>query len=317
MNVGSFDSSGESVPLVNNLVQDISGFAQVTSILMKNARTGAVNESRGVLDKAGDQFYSNKVSLALPTGGPALSSLIYRFQVRGHQPLDVTIDYSKPKLDAFINRCNTRVADAERRTREQAARAADQAARAELLAKQNAPLIAARTHPTSVPSFSCSAASNNAEGYVCLDENLAGLDRQLATIFGAASASTANDVEALRADQQNWLHTVRDACHDAVCLADAYKARIASLQNEMHFPEGLQNPSSAVGVNDSLSAPVSPIQATPAVALSSHAITSDQYPTISIRLGEQGVVAIKYLVDTDGNVADVQVTKSSGHDHLD
>ena len=60
-----------------------------------------------------------------------------------------------------------------------------------------------------------------------------------------------------------------------------------------------------------------PAPPTPAVALSSHAVTSDQYPAISIRLQEQGVVAIKYLVGTDGNVQDVQITKSSGHDRLD
>ncbi len=60
-----------------------------------------------------------------------------------------------------------------------------------------------------------------------------------------------------------------------------------------------------------------PAPPTPPTPTTNHAVTADDYPPISLRLQEQGVVEIKYLVGTDGVVQDVQVTKSSGHDRLD
>lgn len=56
---------------------------------------------------------------------------------------------------------------------------------------------------------------------------------------------------------------------------------------------------------------------TPPQPTTSHAVTADDYPPLSIRLQEQGVVGIRYLVGTDGNVDKVEITKSSGHDRLD
>jgi protein TonB len=55
----------------------------------------------------------------------------------------------------------------------------------------------------------------------------------------------------------------------------------------------------------------------PATAISSHAVTQDDYPAISIRLVEQGVVKIKYLIGTGGEVSTCEVTMSSGHPRLD
>lgn len=46
-------------------------------------------------------------------------------------------------------------------------------------------------------------------------------------------------------------------------------------------------------------------------------MTAEDYPAISIRLVEQGVVSIKYLVQPDGSVGDCAITKSSGHSRLD
>lgn len=56
---------------------------------------------------------------------------------------------------------------------------------------------------------------------------------------------------------------------------------------------------------------------TPPTPTTSHAVTADDYPPISVRLQEQGVVEIKYLVGADGTVQDVQIVKTSGHDRLD
>jgi TonB family protein len=42
-----------------------------------------------------------------------------------------------------------------------------------------------------------------------------------------------------------------------------------------------------------------------------------EYPSASIRLGEEGVVHLKFLVGTDGKVIESQVEKSSGFRRLD
>ncbi|HEX5281807.1 MAG TPA: energy transducer TonB [Micropepsaceae bacterium] len=56
---------------------------------------------------------------------------------------------------------------------------------------------------------------------------------------------------------------------------------------------------------------------TPPVATTTHTVTADDYPPVSIRLEEQGKVAIKYLVKEDGTVGDCNVTTSSGKQRLD
>jgi protein TonB len=56
---------------------------------------------------------------------------------------------------------------------------------------------------------------------------------------------------------------------------------------------------------------------TPAVATTSHAVTANDYPAISLRLQEQGVVSVRYQVAPDGSVSEVEVKKSSGSERLD
>jgi protein TonB len=56
---------------------------------------------------------------------------------------------------------------------------------------------------------------------------------------------------------------------------------------------------------------------TPAVATSSHAVTADDYPPISLRLQEQGTVAIKFVINASGSVTDCNVATSSGKPRLD
>jgi TonB family protein len=55
----------------------------------------------------------------------------------------------------------------------------------------------------------------------------------------------------------------------------------------------------------------------PPVALTSHAVTADDYPPASIRLQEQGSVKIQYTIGTDGAVSECAVTISSGVPRLD
>jgi protein TonB len=63
--------------------------------------------------------------------------------------------------------------------------------------------------------------------------------------------------------------------------------------------------------------PPPPPPPTPPMATTSHAVTADDYPPVSIRLQEQGKVAIKYTISADGSVADCAVTGTSGKPRLD
>lgn len=56
---------------------------------------------------------------------------------------------------------------------------------------------------------------------------------------------------------------------------------------------------------------------TPPIPITSHAVTSDDYPDLSVRLAEEGVVKIKYLVQVDGTVGECAVITSSGSSRLD
>jgi protein TonB len=53
------------------------------------------------------------------------------------------------------------------------------------------------------------------------------------------------------------------------------------------------------------------------VALTSHAVTAEDYPPESVRLVEQGAVELKYTIQTDGTVSDCMVTMTSGFARLD
>jgi len=62
---------------------------------------------------------------------------------------------------------------------------------------------------------------------------------------------------------------------------------------------------------------VTVVPPTPPAAITSHAVTADDYPPVSIRLQEQGMVKIKYLVKEDGTVGECTVTGTSGKSRLD
>jgi len=63
--------------------------------------------------------------------------------------------------------------------------------------------------------------------------------------------------------------------------------------------------------------PPPPPPPTPPTPTTSHAVTADDYPPVSIRLQEQGTVHIKYLVKEDGTVGDCSVQMGSGKSRLD
>jgi TonB family protein len=57
--------------------------------------------------------------------------------------------------------------------------------------------------------------------------------------------------------------------------------------------------------------------APPPAPIQSHAVVVDDYPPLSIRTGETGIVGIRYVVKTDGSVGLVEIAQSSGIKRLD
>ena len=63
--------------------------------------------------------------------------------------------------------------------------------------------------------------------------------------------------------------------------------------------------------------PPPPPPPTAATPTTSHQVTADDYPPVSIRLQEQGKVGIKYTIAADGSVSECAVTTPSGKPRLD
>ncbi|NKF24510.1 lysozyme inhibitor LprI family protein [Solimonas marina] len=78
------------------------------------------------------------------------------------------------------------------------------------------------------PSFDCSKASSPQEALICSHRDLAEADVTLSRTYKAALLASQNKA-ALKDDQRNWIHTVRDVCSTAECLSQAYRARIDQL----------------------------------------------------------------------------------------
>ena len=53
------------------------------------------------------------------------------------------------------------------------------------------------------------------------------------------------------------------------------------------------------------------------IATTSHAVTADDYPAISIRLQEQGTVAIRFVINPEGTVDECAIATTSGKPRLD
>jgi TonB family protein len=53
------------------------------------------------------------------------------------------------------------------------------------------------------------------------------------------------------------------------------------------------------------------------IPVTSHDTRAADYPADSIRLHEQGATRLRYRIDTDGNVKEVEILDSSGYPRLD
>jgi protein TonB len=82
-------------------------------------------------------------------------------------------------------------------------------------------------------------------------------------------------------------------------------------------PQAAPAPTAITTQSQAPTPPAAPLPTSPPKALNSHAVTERDYPPISIRLNEEGRVTVRYLVDAEGNVQDVQITQGSGKARLD
>jgi uncharacterized protein YecT (DUF1311 family) len=83
-------------------------------------------------------------------------------------------------------------------------------------------------------SFDCAKAGTHVEKQVCADPGLSRLDEALGNEYRAAIA---RGDTSLKSEQQAWLKQVRNACHTAECLRQAYEARIDQLRGVAGFPD--------------------------------------------------------------------------------
>lgn len=102
--------------------------------------------------------------------------------------------------------------------------AADSLAAAQQAADALAETSAAR-QTTSNPSFDCGKATLRVEKMVCASDELAMLDRQLATSFEKAIAVVGAEASALRQDQVSWINQVNTSCGDPQCVGQALRDR--------------------------------------------------------------------------------------------
>lgn len=63
-------------------------------------------------------------------------------------------------------------------------------------------------------------------------------------------------------------------------------------------------------------APPQPVRVAPVID-AARSCQLPKYPAVSIRMGDEGLVDIEFLIDLDGRVADSRIANSSGHDVLD
>ena len=94
-------------------------------------------------------------------------------------------------------------------------------------------VIAADGHAfaADAPGFDCTKVTSKTLKTICASPKLSDLDAELTNVYGNMRGQPSIDRKTLAKDENDWMHTVRDKCSDAKCLADAYSARIAVLKD--------------------------------------------------------------------------------------
>ena len=85
-------------------------------------------------------------------------------------------------------------------------------------------------------SFDCSKAQSAIEKMICASNDLQVLDLKLYEAYSRAQRLSAKS-DNVRAEQRRWLHQIRNTCTTNECLKNAYDARIADLESDIHYKE--------------------------------------------------------------------------------
>lgn len=97
------------------------------------------------------------------------------------------------------------------------------------------------TASAAAASFACEKAQTRIEKAICADAEVSDLDEYLGRYYAAARSVLGRAGDCMRADQQQWLREVRNACADAACLKKAYLERLGALDPLQPGASALRN----------------------------------------------------------------------------
>jgi uncharacterized protein len=97
------------------------------------------------------------------------------------------------------------------------------------------------TASAAAASFPCEKAQSRIEKAICADAEVSDLDEYLGRYYAAARSVLGRAGDCMRADQQQWLREVRNACADAACLKKAYLERLGALDPLQPGASALRN----------------------------------------------------------------------------
>ena len=91
------------------------------------------------------------------------------------------------------------------------------------------------------PSFDCDKVSSTIERLICMDEELAAMDRELSKVYAQSQRRSAKRGQELLGEQALWIRARNDCWRSREqvrCVRDSYRARIAELQARHGLVQG-------------------------------------------------------------------------------
>lgn len=189
--------------------------------------------------------------------------------------------------------------------------------------------------PAHSVSFDCAKATTSVEKSICGDDKLSQMDSDLAVAYKQA-LERSDDKQKLVHEQRQWIQDVRNACADAICLTQAYTARLKQLST-ISCPSTSPSSCSRSGTADIPATSTSSVVATPAASTAlvgldrrvGELTQSDKAgeiatPVASFQETYDGIVgAMAFSVDDDrlaivpgGTGGDLHVWEWRDHPHL-
>ncbi|MDR0234544.1 MAG: hypothetical protein LBI31_07085 [Zoogloeaceae bacterium] len=96
-------------------------------------------------------------------------------------------------------------------------------------------LLVANVPESQAASFDCAKATAAVEKLICSDAELSKLDEEIQPLYRRAQERTA-DPAGFKMEEKRWLKR-RDACKDAGCVSQAYRARLTALRSLLAAPK--------------------------------------------------------------------------------